>query len=506
MRWQDRAAITWRRERPTPSQVALSIALGLLLLQLGIALFEYARLAWTALDFPFPLDYGEGPILDQVLRLAHFENIYRNSFAAPPYTVSNYPPLFHLVQVPFAWLFGPAYWYGRLISMASAIAAALFIGLILHVLTGDKIASGIGAAILLSVPYILQWSVFDRVDTLALALSLGGLYVVVRGSANQPAGRRTLRLGAMLLTAAIYTRQSYALAAPLAALVWLWQTHGRRQALTLAGLVAMGCLGLFVTLNLLTQGGFYLNIVLANLNPLSAVTVTGYLVDLYFHAAYLLIACLAFAIVARLAEPTRSWPLVIAYGCGAAVTTFTAGKTGSNVNYLYEAAAALCLGGGALIAWCHERHWLKAALALVLALQVNDFVQWSRGDYIPFVIQKVGDYREVTQLAELVRAAHGPVLADEYMGLLPLFGRKLSFQPFEYKELAEANLWSQATLIGSIDRQEFSAILLYEPRTWNAIQARWTPEIQDSIYAHYRLDSTLAETFVYLPAGTDVAK
>jgi hypothetical protein len=43
-----------------------------------MALFEYVRLAIAAVAFPFPLDYSEGPILDQVLRLARFENIYRD--------------------------------------------------------------------------------------------------------------------------------------------------------------------------------------------------------------------------------------------------------------------------------------------------------------------------------------------------------------------------------------------------------------------------------------------
>src|SRR5512134_2192992 len=112
--------ITWREWREalrnqwmlTLSGIILSLALLLLAARLGIGLFEYARLAGAALDFPFPLDYGEGPMLDQTLRLAQFENIYRDSFASPPYTVSNYPPLFQLIQVPFARIVGPAFWYG----------------------------------------------------------------------------------------------------------------------------------------------------------------------------------------------------------------------------------------------------------------------------------------------------------------------------------------------------------------------------------------------------------
>jgi len=33
----------------------------------------------------------------------------------------------------------------------------------------------------------------------------------------------------------------------------------------------------------------------------------------------------------------------------------------------------------------------------------------------------------------------------------------------------------------------------------NAITVRWTPEVRNTIYAHYRLENTLARTFVYLP-------
>jgi hypothetical protein len=85
------------------------------------------------------------------------------------------------------------------------------------------------------------------------------------------------------------------------------------------------------------------------------------------------------------------------------------------------------------------------------------------------------------------------------MGLIPLNGRRLYFQPFEYKQLQAADLWNEAPLVDSIKRQEFSVILLYEPLEWNAITVRWTPEVRNTIYAHYRLENTLARTFVYLP-------
>jgi hypothetical protein len=285
----------------------------------------------------------------------------------------------------------------------------------------------------------------------------------------------------------------------MAAVAWLLQVHHRRQAFRLTGVVAGACLGLFLLLNLLTRGGFFLNVVSANLNPFSWRTVTSYAVDLYFHAGFLVIGCILFLIVERLGELTRSWPLVAPYFFGAMLVVITAGKAGSSVNYLFELVAALCLAAGAFIAWSGENYWIKAFLVFVLAVQISWLIDWSRQEHIPVVLGKVRDYREVSQMAELVREAQGPVLADEYMGLIPLSGRRLYLQPFEFKQLQATNRWRDDALIASIQREEFSAILLYQPRTWNAIIARWAPEVRNTIYAHYSLEKTLAETFIYLP-------
>ncbi len=59
------------------------------------------------------------------IRLARGEDIYPADLSAPPYTITNYPPLYVLAQVPFVQRVGPAFWYGRLISAVSAIAAAI---------------------------------------------------------------------------------------------------------------------------------------------------------------------------------------------------------------------------------------------------------------------------------------------------------------------------------------------------------------------------------------------
>ena len=476
--------------------ILYSIALIVLAIQLGIALFEYAQHALMALKFPYPLDYGEGPILDQVLRLAHFENIYRSDISTPPYTISNYPPLFHLLQVPIAWLVGPAFWYGRALSLISALVAALFIGLTVHTLTDDRIAAVIAGVLLLTFPYLLQWSAFDRVDTLALALSWAGIYAMVRW----PNDRRGLILAVILFTASVYTKQSYGLAGPGAILIWLLQGKRYRQALLFAGWLGSVCLALFLVLNLATQGGFFFNIVTANANPMSHIGFMSIVTGLLINAWILVLGAVGFLVVERWWYPTRSWPLVLPYVLLAAATTFLVGKAGASINYLYEPVAALCLVAGAVVAWPQRNYLLKSAAILLIAIQVSGLISWSRTEYVPFVLTKVSKVDEVAQMAQLVRESPGPVLSDEYMGLSPLVGQRLYFQPFEFSQLQLANLWSPESLMAAIQQHKFSVILLYEPNYGPPmIVSRWTPQIRNTIWANYHVKTNLAGTWVYLP-------
>ncbi len=125
--------------------------------------------------FPYPVDYGEGPLLDQTLCLANFRNIYRANLAIPPFTISNYPPLYPLLQVPFVWLFGPAYWYGRLISWLSMLVSAGSISLILCTFTRNRFVALLEGCMFLTIPCISYRVPLCRVDALALGLSLAGL-------------------------------------------------------------------------------------------------------------------------------------------------------------------------------------------------------------------------------------------------------------------------------------------------------------------------------------------
>lgn len=225
-----------------------------------IIILGYQR---AAISYPYSMDYGEAPLVDQAMRLASGQNIYRANISTPPYTISNYPPLYVALLAISVKLLGPAssFVVGRIISALCAWIASLCIGLIIYSCTRDRFAAWSASFIFLAFPFVMFWSPLLRIDMLALAFSLAGLCVLTW----QPNSHKLFISAALLLVAATYTRQSYALAAPLAGFVWLL-ARDWKQAFKFAGLVGGLSLILFLILNAWTQGGFYFNIVTANVN------------------------------------------------------------------------------------------------------------------------------------------------------------------------------------------------------------------------------------------------
>ncbi len=547
-----------KRSGPFVVQVFDSSAQAVLLVFLAMAVFIFGLHQLLAVLHRYPLDYGEAPLVDQAMRLAAGgsmqspRNIYRADLSTPPYTISNYPPLFVLALAPFIAIFGPNFWAGRLISILGALAVGLFLARIVQVEDRDRFTGTVAAGLFLTMPYVVHWSSLLRIDLLALALSTAALYVFVR----RPEARGTLVGGGLLLVAAIYTRQSYALAAPLAAFVWLWRSVGWRRALTLATMVAGVSLVLFLILYALTGGGFFFNIVTANVNEFSWDRVRWNLENLSRDAPFLLLLG-AVSLGAMPALGVPHWPLVVPYLVGAFLSCLTIGKIGSNVNYFLELCAALSLTAGTWIAWTGTvaekrwRRWVRVGLLLLLTLQVGWLIRSTLGEYVPRLRERraatalledleweiahtgdhgrghvigdeygdrsavvptaakdhgrghvIGDeYGDRSAVVPTAAKDHGRgrVIGDEYVGLVTLQGWPLYIQPFEMTQLAQAGLWDQTPFVEEIRDGAFDMILIHYFPDYDVYKERWTPEMLAAIKRAYKPERMYADTRLYLP-------
>jgi ABC-type glycerol-3-phosphate transport system permease component len=486
---------TSRAPTATLQRAVLWVATVAFLLAGAWAASLFVRHGLAALAFPYPLNYGEGPLLDQAARLTDLKNIYPADLSKPPYVVSNYPLLFVLLQVPFVWIFGPEFLYGRAISLASTIWAAGLIAATLNAFTRDKTASAAGGLTFLAVPFVLHWSSLDRVDMMGLALSWGGLYAVVR----RPDRRNALLVAVLFFVAAIYTRQTYALAAPLAAFAWLLAGGHGRRALALATLTGGLSMLLLGALSALTGGGFFFHTVSANVNEFRWEQVSSNLSTMQGLMPLLLVEGVAFVVLGLRSRPP-SWWLVGAYLAGSAVAALLIGKVGSDVNYLLELSAALSLAAGALIARYGRLSGTRCALLLALAVQVAILVQASQYVYAGLQADVIAQRTGLARLEGVVEGSKGPVLADEYAGLLSLDGRRIYLQPFEMTQLQRDGRWDQGPFLRSIKRRKFPVILIWKPRYAAGIEReRWTQGMLEAIEENYEPAHTHAGTVVYRP-------
>ncbi|MBN1249876.1 MAG: glycosyltransferase family 39 protein [Anaerolineae bacterium] len=481
-----------------------------------IALWAFLCLSTTvfvvyialSVAFPYPLDYGEGPLLDQAIRLARLRNIYRRDLSAPPYTVSNYPPLYVLALTPWVWIFGPVFTPGRLLSSACGIAGALLLGVLVDTHTEQRNTAWLAGLLFLAFPYVVQWTPLLRVDMLALALSLGALVALSRWR-QHPKGWLA---AALLLVAAVYTRQSYGLAAPLAAFVWLWVKDGWRPALRLAVTVGGLGLALLALLTAVTGGGFVFNVITANVNTFEMDTLLDWASRLLSTAPILVLMGGVLLLFGFRRAPMA--PLVLPYLVGATVSGATIGKVGSNVNYLLELSAALCLTAASLVSWIRSsgtpkdgadpraslwQPWIAAVVQVALAIQVGLLVHETLTDPVNGLKWRLKPRQEIDRLALAVEMAEGPVLADEFMGLLALQNRQLYLQPFELTQLARAGLWDPSPLVEEITDQTFPLIMVHHFPDWPVYKTRWTPEMLEAIKWAYVAVDFAADTVVFQP-------
>ncbi|MFZ5881245.1 MAG: ArnT family glycosyltransferase [Chloroflexota bacterium] len=444
----------------------------------------------------YSMDYGEAPLVDQAMRLAQGENIYRADISTPPYTISNYPPLYVAAVSLAVRAFGPeqAFTAGRTLSALSAWIAALCIAFIIFKATKDRLAAYIAAVVFIAFPFVTFWSALLRIDLLALALSMAGLALLIA----QPVSTPRFILSGLLLTAAIYTRQSYALAAPLAAFVWLiGPARNWKRGLVYAALVGGLSLALFLLLNALTGGGFFFNIVTANVNEFR-LDILGHNWRSLLEAALLplLVGGFSLFLLPRWQNPL--WALAAPYLVGASLSALTIGKVGSNVNYLLELSAALALAAGVVVAWSRAQasapHSLRALFLILLGLGLAQMMHVTLMQKMDILHDRTNNFTELNKLETLVKETPGDILADEYMGMLTLQGRSLYIQPFEVTQLARAGVWDQTPLLESIRNHEFAAVILYD-QPWS--NERWTPEMLDAIYSNYTLSGLISGNKVY---------
>jgi len=153
-----------------------AVALFVLLLY-GIMFLQHAV---GAIRFPYQMDYGEGVEIDLVSRLLSGQPLYTD-IHQPPYHVGVYPPLYTLTVAPIAALTGISYGPGRAVSAVLALFIAWLLGRMVYEECHRLWIGLVTGLFWLASHLVYSWAVLMRVDMLAMALSMLGLYFFWHG-------------------------------------------------------------------------------------------------------------------------------------------------------------------------------------------------------------------------------------------------------------------------------------------------------------------------------------
>ncbi len=507
------------------------------LVVLGFYFVVYGVYAASLISFPFDYDQGEGFELVDTLMFARGEFPYQ-SVEPYPFYASNYPPVFHLMAVPFAWIFGATYWYGRLLGFLGTLVTALTIAYAVYSFEVRKgygrglalVAVAAGLAFLASNmiyhvgPLLRQHLTMVMFETLA---------VVILAFANEiPQTRRRrlmFALGLGLLIIAGYTKQLAAFSA-IAVFLWLMIRSPRRAVI---GAVIFAIVGaaIFIGLNIATDGEWWKQAILANANQIRFDQSEG-LFRLWFALHGFLIVPAALLVLYELYFDRLSL-----YSVWFVVTTvlggISSGTWGGGDSYFATAIAAMCilsgiaitrtlnggwrfpvdhpytrllirslrpaapviaaigliiapllyLGYGRAVLHLPTTHPLFAPVASVLDLQPNalngfyDSAGRLAGGYANIGhLPSEQDIAAGWEIVEQVRQSDKPVLSEEASFNL-LAGREAVSNPTQLLNVWLRGLYDGSELIGMIEAQGFGLIIL---------RAQFYPEpVLIAIHTHY---------------------
>jgi hypothetical protein len=535
---------------PLTFQHAQHLILALIAGMMAFHLFVYVVYAVELMRFPFDYDQGEGFELLDAVYLSEGRLPYQDS-AVYPYYSSNYPPLFRLLLAPMVWLFGPEYWYGRLLSFVGTLITVVAIA---YAIQRQEKRWEIGVLLGLSYvasnyiyhigPLFRQQYFMVMFETLAV-VALANVFTL---PADQQ--RRRLWWGLGLLLLAGYTKQ-LAASTCVAVFIWLALQNPRRAILYGLGFGAIAGV-IFLALDLATGHQWWLNVIGANVNQYIFSQFTGLLRQFVeLHWVLLLFALLmAFYELYFARLSLYSVWFVVSFA-----STYAAGKWGAGDSYFATTIAGACILAGLFIARTLNQSWTLpdnylsrrlrgllsplqtrygypvvglACLGLLLvyslavvkiptsgpifeplsqALGVSpkpghryplyDAAGWTPGYATIGHLPSQTDHDNGWRIVERMRQTDLPIMSEE-AGFSLRAGKEVIGNPTQLKNLYENEMLDPALLVAQIENQELGMVIF---------RARFYPEpvlaaVDDAYYAREVIPMNGFEYQLWYPEPT----
>ncbi len=468
-------------------KIFLFITLGISTICMASIAYSYIYRAICAIRYPQPLDYGEGPILNQLRYILQGRNFYKD-INSPPYIIGNYPPVFHLFSLLLVPVFGISFGTGRTIAFLAVLATAYIIYKIVLHFTGNRIVSLLSALFYLAIDYVYVWGIYMRIDTLSIFFNMLGIYWVIRYEDDY----KRLRWCILFFLLALYTRQSMIAGAAGAYLYLL--TKDRKIAGKLIGYTTLYGVLIFLFLTAITKGQFYLHVVKYNNNIFTTRQLLFFMSkELFTYTTFIMVSLITSIFWLQ----DKKKRIISLYFISAFFVQLTVGKVGSMLNYLIEPVGIMGIIVGILVGEVFKRkdQFVPVVVSLLILLQLTNYyygpntLSWGWRPSPP-----------PTALDEYVEETKGLILAEN-LGILPAHNRDIYFDPFIFTQLYYQGLWDQTRIVEEIKEKKFDLIMLEFNLYYDhwSDSDRWTKEMKQAMYENYYLVDTQGYIRVYKP-------
>jgi len=461
------------------------LVVGLEVMYLALfALTAAARLARPLEE----LTYGESWLLDGARQIARGDGLYASPDHVPLMQIAYTPVYYALIGLLIRVFGDSAYTLGRAVSLAATLVGAAALAWSTRRITSSWPFGLLAAGLLLTQNVtVLLWGSLERVDALALALTLVGLALFT--------DERRLA-AALMFVLAFFTKQTYVVA-PIACGISLWPC--RRELVRFVPLV-LGGVGVGVAVAVWrTDGWFWWHIVTSNANQPDldtfAILIGSFL---QFNGLPVLAALASLLLPCGLRE--RVWRL---YFVGSLLELLTVAKLGASSNYWLEASAAtaalLALGAHRLSREHVTRLVGPVVLAGALLIAVPAYqatatelsgialevLRPATPRYLSLVADVGSDpYRVDARLVEEIAREPGALLTDN-SGLAVAAGKRIEYEFQIFQLLRVEGLWSETPILDAIAQRRFSLVALMHPLDGPVETTRWSPAIQSAVQSNY---------------------
>jgi hypothetical protein len=444
------------------------------LFSLGIlAVLAAVRIVMHLL-YPFPIDTGEGSLLDAAWRVAEGRSIYA-LLENPPYFFIIYNPILPYLAGFVVWIFGPSHAAVRLVAVAFYAGAAFVIYLFVRRETASRTAGVVAALFFVVERHTYSRAGYLVTDWPGIFFSVLGLYLW-RGS------RRHLALVAFAL--AFFSKQTSLMAAAAAfSSLFLEGRRGESVRLLVLFLMTVAA-GLAISALFFGRPYFVDTLRYASIAPLElhrSFSHVGVTVAIYFAPV------IGWFALARKALRDRSLLLLVAYAVFGGLLAFMSGKVGASRSYLFDFAAALSIIVG--YAWAYVESRLMAGkftfpLAAIVILQVFLMAVGTTCGLSPFGDRTRNDFLHDAEIAEAIEDGHGVIFTREAGFGFGAKAEPLTDDSYKIMQMIEAGEFSPEILLAPIRERVFPMVIMpANEKPWKF----FSDELRQAVFDNYVL-------------------